>query len=108
MRVRWLVALALVVSMSACSDPPDSRSVTQRSVSSSPFDGDLGGVKGAEHALECDGETYRTGVGDPGGGLEENGETPGLGLDHWLDPEGFLHQVPETGYAVETEDGTVR
>ena len=105
MRVRWLVALALVVGLTACGDPPDSRSVTEESRAKVPFDGDLAGKRGAERALECSGDVYRTGVGDPEGGLEENGDSPGLGLDHWLDPQGYLHQVPETGYAVETEDG---
>lgn len=105
MRVRWFVALGLVVSLTACSDPPDSRSVTEKSAASTPYDGDLTGKNGAKRALECTGDTYRTGSGSPDSGLEENGETPGLGLDHWLDPEAYFNQVPDSGYSIETEDG---
>ena len=104
MRVRWLVAVALMAALSACSDPAASESVTDTTAVDHPYDGELDGKRGAEKALECTGDTYRRGVGDPDGGLEENGDTPGLGLDNWMDPEAWFQQVPTTGYAIERED----
>lgn len=106
MGMRWLgIALVLALSLAACGDPPTDRSVTETSAAQAVYDGDLAGKGAAELALECVGATFRRGVGDPEGGLEENGETPALGLDHWLDPEGWLQQVPRSGYAIEREDG---
>lgn len=104
MRVRWLVAIALVASLSACGDPESSRSVTEKSAAKEPYSGDLAGKRGAEQALECEGESYRHGTGDPDDGLEEIGDSPGLGLDHWMDPEAFFNQVPTSGYSLERED----
>ena len=49
-------------------------------------------------------QPYGRGVGNPGDGLEEVGDSPGQGLDHWMDPEGWLHELPATGYALERED----
>lgn len=106
MRVKWLIAAVLALSLTACADDDSSESVSTDSRAAAAFDGDLAGKGGAERALECVGDTYRKGVGDPvGSGLEENGDAPGEGLDNWLDPEGYFHQVPDDGYAIETEDG---
>jgi hypothetical protein len=105
MGVRWPgIALVIALSLTACGDPPTDRSVTEKSAARAAYDGDLAGERAAELALECVGSTFRRGVGDPQGGLEENGETPAVGLDHWLDPEAWTHQVPVTGYAIERED----
>ena len=59
----------------------------------------------AGQALECEGRVFRGGAGNYDSGPESVQPGPEEALDDWIEQEAWALQIPETGYAIERDDG---
>lgn len=114
MRVRWLVAVVVLASLSACGDATS----LELSRVADPYDGPMSAqadydddatpaerAAGAGLALECDGDVYAGGGGNYDSGPEEVQDEPDEALEDWMEQENFFNGLPTEGYRLEREDG---